>query len=124
MIAMGCDGNNQLFPLTFAIIEGENIDSWGWFLPCIRNRVTQRTGICVISDKHPGIMAAISDPHLGWTASSAYHRICTGHLASNFITRFKDKLLKNLVFRTALAPNQHKFNRHMATIRRINLEAQ
>ena len=43
MIAMGCDGNNQLFPLTFAIIKGENIDSWGWFLAWIRNRVTQWT---------------------------------------------------------------------------------
>ena len=27
IIAMGCDGNNQLFPLTFAITKGENIDS-------------------------------------------------------------------------------------------------
>ena len=27
MIAMGCDGNNQLFPLAFAITKGENIDS-------------------------------------------------------------------------------------------------
>ena len=48
LIAMGCDRNNQLFPLAFAITEGENIDSWGWFLACIRNRVTQRTGIFVI----------------------------------------------------------------------------
>ena len=38
LIAMGCDGNNQLFPLAFAITEGENIDSWGWFLACIRRR--------------------------------------------------------------------------------------
>ena len=37
LIAMGYDRNNQLFPLTFAITEGENIDSWGWFLACIRN---------------------------------------------------------------------------------------
>ena len=27
MIAMDCDGNNQLFPLAFAITEEENIDS-------------------------------------------------------------------------------------------------
>ena len=27
MIAMRCDRNNQLFPLTFPIIEGENFDS-------------------------------------------------------------------------------------------------
>ena len=27
MIAMGCDENNKLFPLVFALIEGENVDS-------------------------------------------------------------------------------------------------
>ena len=29
LIAMGCDGNNQLFLLAFAITKGENLDSWG-----------------------------------------------------------------------------------------------
>ena len=46
------------------------------------------------------------------------------HLTSNFMTRFKDKLLKILVCRVALAIKQCKFNRHMTTIRRINSEAQ
>ena len=64
MIAMECDGNNQLFPLTFSITKCENIDSRVWFLACIKNIVTQRKGICVISDRHLGIMAAMSDPHL------------------------------------------------------------
>ena len=123
LIFMGCDGNNQLFPLTFSITEDENIDSWGWFLACIRNRVTQRTGICVISDRHPGIMAAMTDPHLGWVAPSAYHRICMRHFASNFMTQFKDKLLNNLVCRAALASTKRKFNKHMNTIGRINSEA-
>ena len=27
MIDMGCDGNNQLFSIAFAITKGENIDS-------------------------------------------------------------------------------------------------
>ena len=103
---MGCDGNNQLLPLVFSITEGENIDSWGWFLACIGNKVTQRMGICVIYDRHPDITVAISDPHLGWAASSAYHRICMRHLVSNFMTHFKDRLLKNLVCRAALATTQ------------------
>ena len=124
LISMGCDGNNQLFPLAFAITEGENIDSWGWFLTCIKNRVTQRTGICVISERHPGIMVAMSDPYLGWDAPSSYHMICMRHLESNFMTWFKDKLLKNLVCIAALATTQHKFNKHMTTSRRINSEAQ
>ena len=124
LIVMGCDGNNQLFPLTFAITKGDNIDSWRWFLACIRNRVTQRTEICVILDRHLCIMAAMSDPHLGWAALSAYHRICMRHLASNFMTRFKDKLLKNLGCKVALVSTEREFNKYMATIGRINSKAQ
>ncbi|RVX16705.1 Serine/threonine-protein phosphatase 7 long form-like [Vitis vinifera] len=96
MIAMGCDGNNQLFPLAFALTE----------------------------DRHPGIMAAMSDVHLGWSEPYAYHRVCMRHLASNFMTRFKDKILKNLMCRAALATKIEKFNKHMNTIGRINAAAQ
>ena len=112
-----------MFPLAFAITEGENTDSWGWFLACIRNTMTQRMRICIISDRHPGIIEAMSDPHLGWAAPSAYHRICMRHFASNFMTRFKDNILKILVCRAALASTERKFNKHMNTIRRINPEA-
>ena len=68
-------------------------------------------------------MITLSDLHLGWAELSTYHRICMRHLASNFMTCFKDKLLKNLVCRATLATEQRKFNRHMAIIGRINLKA-
>ena len=45
------------------------------------------------------------------------------HFASNFMTRFKDKILKNLVCRAALASTERKFKKHMNTIGRINFEA-
>ena len=69
-------------------------------------------------------MATMSDPHLRWAAPSAYHRICMRHHANNFMTRFKDKLLNNLVCKTALASTQRKFNKHMATIGKINSKTQ
>ena len=46
------------------------------------------------------------------------------HLVSNFMTRFKDKLLKNLVCRAPSVTKQCKFNRHMTIIGRMNLEGQ
>ena len=76
-----------------------------------------------MSDRHLGIMVVMTDFHLGWTEPYAYHRICLRHLASNFINRFKDKILKNLMCRAALATEVEKFNKHMDTIGRINLEA-
>ena len=70
------------------------------------------------------IVAVMSNPHLGWATLFSCHRICMRHLASNFMTRFKDKPLKNLEYRPASATTQRKFNRHMAKFRRINSEAQ
>ena len=46
------------------------------------------------------------------------------HLTNNFMNRFKDKTLKNLVCRVTLAIEVGKFNKHMNTIGRINLKAQ
>ncbi|RVX08123.1 Serine/threonine-protein phosphatase 7 long form-like [Vitis vinifera] len=36
----------------------ESQDSWSWFLIALRHHVTQREGICLISDRHAGINAA------------------------------------------------------------------
>ena len=69
-------------------------------------------------------MVAMIDVHLSWTKPYAYHRIYMRHLASNFMNRFKDKILKNLVCRTTLATKVGKLNKHMDTIGRINLESQ
>ncbi len=61
LIAMGVDAEDQIFPLAFAIVESENGSSWPWFMDCIGRRVTQRPGLCVISDRHAGIMKAMEE---------------------------------------------------------------
>ncbi|XP_057247564.1 uncharacterized protein LOC130589931 [Beta vulgaris subsp. vulgaris] len=73
LIAMGTDANFQLFPLAFAV-EEESTEDWSWFLACIRRSVTDRKDLCVISDRHRGILAAMNEPgSLGGT-------ICTSPL--------------------------------------------
>ena len=92
-------------------------------LACIKQRVTKRRGLCVISYKHLGIMATMTDVHLGWYELYVHLMICMRHLVSKFMTQFKDKILKNLVCKVALATKDEKFNKHMNTIERNNLEA-
>ena len=82
---MGCDGNNQLFPLAFAITEGENTDSWSWFLACIKVGVTQRKGLCLISDRHPDIIIAVNETYSRWTEPDACYRFCSRLFVINFI---------------------------------------
>ncbi|XP_061357492.1 uncharacterized protein LOC133301815 [Gastrolobium bilobum] len=94
MIATAVDSNNYVLPVAFAVVSCENIDNWSWFLAMLRIHVTQKDGICLISDRHAGILAAVNNVALGWQPPKAYHVFCVIHLASNFNHKFKNIMLK------------------------------
>ncbi|KAL9691507.1 hypothetical protein QQ045_011931 [Rhodiola kirilowii] len=92
LVACSYDANNGVLPVAFALVERENTFSWSWFMSCIREGVTSRRGLCVVSDRHGGIMATMNEPQ--WSPPNAYHRICVHHFQSNFNTKVKDSYLK------------------------------
>ncbi|KAL9672139.1 hypothetical protein QQ045_028387 [Rhodiola kirilowii] len=61
-------------------------------MSCIREGVTQREGLCVVSDRHNGILAAMRETE--WQEPMSYHCVCVRHLQSNFLTKVKDEVLK------------------------------
>ena len=65
MITTSIDVDGHIFPLAFAIVEEESSDSWSWFLYTLRSQVMQREGICLFSDRHARIQAAIWDLSVG-----------------------------------------------------------
>jgi hypothetical protein len=72
--------DRKLMPLSFAIMEKENNDKWGWFLHLVwRVFIGPRCEICVISNRHARILNAVHDviPN----HSHVYHHWCTRHLA-------------------------------------------
>ena len=95
-------------------------------MACIRVEATQRKGLCMIFDRHPGIIIVVNETYSGWTEPDAYNRFCMRHLASNFNTKFntkfKDKTLKELMCRAAMEGKVKKFISHMDTIGRIIAE--
>jgi hypothetical protein len=36
LVAIAADANNQLLPIAYGLAEGENKDSWLWFLSCLK----------------------------------------------------------------------------------------
>ena len=77
MIAMGVDGNNQIFPLAFAIVENESYNSWHWFLSNLKKHVVKESeGICLISDRHIGILKVVGEQGSPWLEPRGYHRYC------------------------------------------------
>jgi hypothetical protein len=62
LTAIAVDGNNQLLPVAFAFVESENTDSWYWFLERVKLAVVRdREDVCLIYDRHAGILRAILD---------------------------------------------------------------
>jgi transposase-like protein len=53
LTAVVADANNQLLPLAISFAEGENGDSWYWFLERLKQMVVGDVSyVCVIHDRH------------------------------------------------------------------------
>ncbi|KAF7827633.1 uncharacterized protein G2W53_018797 [Senna tora] len=90
------DGDQSIVPIVFAIVEGETVEAWSWFLELLNQYVVKdRQGVCLISDRHPAILESIRN-NLQWQPPHAYHVFCIRHLASNFHKMFKNVGLKSL----------------------------
>ncbi|KAH1257394.1 hypothetical protein GmHk_03G007374 [Glycine max] len=58
------DGNGGVLPLAFVVVKGEMLTAWSWFLAHLREHVTDKNGICLISDRHASIKSAVTNETL------------------------------------------------------------
>nr|KYP54142.1 hypothetical protein KK1_000316 [Cajanus cajan] len=121
LIATTQDGNARVLPLAFAIVEGETLSDWSWFLSNIRRYVTRKQGICLISDRHQSIKSAVANAQ-GWQPPQAYHVYCIRHIASNFNHRFKNTKLKEELINIGYTTNKHRFERRLERFREVSPE--
>ncbi|CAA0314026.1 unnamed protein product [Arabidopsis thaliana] len=123
MVASGIDAANKSFPLAFAVTKEVSTDSWRWFLTGIREKVTQRKGLCLISSPHPDILAVINETGSQWQEPWAYHRFCLNHFCSQFSLVFPSLYLKSLVRRAGSTSQKEEFVSCMKDIAKSNPEA-
>ena len=96
----------------------------GVFFFLLKTHIAQdRNRIYLISDRHPGILNAITDESIGWNPPCAYHRYCLRYICSNFNTHFKNMQLKRAVWQAGNTHQICKFNFIMGRIRTMNEEA-
>jgi transposase-like protein len=118
LIVVAADSNNQLFPLVIAFVEGENGDSWYWFLERLKNILVQDVqNVCVIHDRHKSILQAINDMKDDSTEQcraplwpDVESRWCVRHMKANFHSQFKNKTLAKLFERLCEQNQQKKFD--------------
>ncbi|XP_017416687.1 uncharacterized protein LOC108327502 [Vigna angularis] len=66
LTAIAQDGNRNLFPLAFAIVEGETKEAMIWFFQLLREHVCPQQNICIITDRGKGILSALRSEEVGW----------------------------------------------------------
>lgn len=94
LVAGAFDAENRLFPLAFATttLESLSADTWRWLFACIRNKITQQEGLCLITSLNPEIVAVVNEPVCQW----AQHRFCLRHMCFKFYDVFHNKLMTDL----------------------------
>ena len=96
-MATSQDGNGGVLPLAFAVVEGETLTAWSWFLAHLREHVTDKNGICLISDRHASIKSVVANKALGWQPPHGYHVYCMRHIARNFNRKFNNAKQKEML---------------------------
>ncbi|KAG7587678.1 MULE transposase domain [Arabidopsis suecica] len=123
MIASGLDADDCFFPLAFALTKEVSTDSWHWFLTGIREKVTQRKDVCLISSPHPDIVAVINEPGSLWQEPWVYHRFCLDRFCLKFHDIFQDYNLVSLVKQAGSTSQKEEFDSYMKDIEKKNSEA-
>ena len=116
LIATGMDGEDRLIPLAFSLIEGENNDSWSWFLHLVRRDVVgPDRKVCIILDRHQGILNAVEDHMEGY--QPVVHRWCMRHFVANIWQRQKSKKVIKQLKLVCASKTEKTFETRLAKLR-------
>ncbi|XP_061347666.1 uncharacterized protein LOC133293144 [Gastrolobium bilobum] len=115
LVATAQDGNEKCLPIAFAIVEGETLEAWDYFLVNIRAHVTEMSNICIISDQHRNIISAVEN-NRNWQPPNAYHVFCIRHIANDFNQKFRNDRLKRTLKNLGYTPSMVDFERGLARL--------
>ncbi|KAH1257730.1 hypothetical protein GmHk_03G007633 [Glycine max] len=119
LMATSQDENGGVLPLAFAVVEGETLPAWSWFLAHLREHVTNKNSICLIFDRHASIKSVVVNEALGWQPPHSYHVYCVRHIASNFNRKFKNAKQKEMLKKLGYTPCKHTFDQNLEKFRQL-----
>nr|KAJ0190406.1 hypothetical protein LSAT_V11C800448770 [Lactuca sativa] len=108
LIVVTKDANNNILPVSYAIVDEETTHNWSWFLYQFRHFVAQDRQLCVISDRHQGIIHAMENLK-EWKEPLRYHRFCLRHIKSNLMKKYKNVRLKSFCWDIGSTTQKRKF---------------
>ncbi|KAM0891124.1 hypothetical protein ACQ4PT_026581 [Festuca glaucescens] len=123
LAATGRDGNNNMFPIAFAVVPKEDTANWCWFLTQLKYALGGEQGefgpYTIMSDRQKGLLKAVTQ-----VFPSAHQRYCLRHIYANFQTAgFRGEDLKKCMDRASYAYHKDQFEAAMETLKVESEEA-
>ncbi|PNX91579.1 hypothetical protein L195_g047710 [Trifolium pratense] len=117
LTAVGKDGNNQMCPIAFAIVEAETKDSWAWFIQLLLedlNSIMHRRW-SFISDQQKGLVDTLKS-----VAVNVEHRLCVKHLYGNLRKKYPGEQMKQSLWIAARATTVPEWEKAMENMKKLN----
>ncbi|GMH07706.1 hypothetical protein Nepgr_009546 [Nepenthes gracilis] len=125
LAATAADGDDEVFPVAFAVIDAETDDNWRWFLLQLKSALLTSNSITFVADRRKGLKESILE-----IFDNAYHGYCLQYLTEELIRDLKGqfshevkRLLVEDFYTAAYAPKLEAFQRCIDSIKIISLEA-
>ncbi|XP_021766110.1 uncharacterized protein LOC110730595 [Chenopodium quinoa] len=120
LVAAGRDANDQMYPVAWAVVEGENNDSWAWFMTEVKVclQLGEGHGLEIILDEHQSILDAVAN-----ILPNAEHRHCARHIFAHWHKSFRGDEMKLLFWRAAKSYNMSDYNDALNDMGKLDQEA-
>jgi len=113
LAATGRDGNNNIYPIAWAIVAKEDTENWQWFLEQLKEALGGEEGqfgqYTIMSDRQKGLITVVTT-----VFPNSPQRFCLRHIYANFQTAgFRGEDLKKCMDRAAYSYTKHGFDKAM-----------
>ncbi|XP_056851016.1 uncharacterized protein LOC130500259 [Raphanus sativus] len=115
LVATALDGNSNLYPIAFGVVDSENDRSWEWFLTQLKLVIDDDRHLAFISDRHGSIVKGLEKVY-----PEARHGICIHHLLNNVVTYYHGKGLVGLVSKASKTYRVADFDKTFANVCNIS----
>ncbi|XP_013713321.2 uncharacterized protein LOC106417000 [Brassica napus] len=111
LVATALDGNSNLYPIAFGVVDSENDRLWEWFMRQLNVVIADDQSLASVSDRNTSLSKALAKvyPH-------SHHGICIHHLLNNVVTYFKGKGVAGLVAKAFKASRVADFKKQFTVI--------
>ncbi|KAL0533896.1 hypothetical protein IC582_028171 [Cucumis melo] len=104
IVAVCLDGNNQIYPLAFEVVDRETDDSIQWFLEKLKGAIGEVPNLGFVTDRKTCFAKGISS-----VFPSAFHGLCVQHLSQNLHDKYKNDTVATLFYNASRTYRESTF---------------